>query len=176
MIGNQTTPNTGKSMPAVVPTQRKLPIPVAQPLARTKQYALPVISLMVISAATFRQALGARTQAVTGTPVRHRIATSSLLLPPIRPVLRPPRMLRSSVRYAAMSLLRLWNTPMSGVHGSPTVTEHIPALVQKIVVIPKQKIVLAERQLAQPKRFVRFVALHMVRNSVTTGAKLNTLG
>ena len=138
MIGNQTTPTTGKSIPAVVPTQRKLPIPVAQPLARTKQYALPVISLKVLSAATFRQALGARTQAVTGTPVRHRIAMSSLLLLPIRPVLRPPRMLRSSVRYAAMSLPQLWNTPMTGVHGSPRVTEHIPAPAQRTAATPKQ--------------------------------------
>ena len=140
-------------MPAVVPTQRKLPIPVAQPLARTKQYALPVISLMVISAATFRQALGARTQAVTGTPVRHRIAMRSLLLPRIRPVLRPPRMLRSSVRYAAMSLLRLWNTPMSGVHGSPTVTEHIPAPAQRTAATPKQMPAPAVSLLARARQY-----------------------
>ena len=125
----------------------------AEEAARTKQYALPVISLMVISAATFRQALGARTQAVTGTPVRHRIATNSLLLPPIRPVLRPPRMLRSSVRYAAMSLLRLWNTPMSGVHGSPTVTEHIPAPAQRTAATPKQMPAPAVSLLARTRQY-----------------------
>ena len=153
MIGNQTTPTTGKNMPAVVSMQRKLPIPVAQPLARTKQYALPVISLMVISAATLRQALGARTQAVTGTPVRHRIATSSLLLLPIRPVLRPPRMLRSSVQNAAMSLLRLWHTPMSGVHGSPTVTEHIPEPAQRTAATPKRSPVPVVQLLARARQY-----------------------
>ena len=153
MIGNQTAANTGKSIPAVVSTLRKLPIPAVPLPARTKQYALPVISLTAASAATFRQALGTRTQAVTGTPVRHRIAMSSLLLPRIRPVLRPPRTLRSSVRYAAMSLLRLWNTPMSGVHGSPRVTEHIPAPAQRTEATPKQMPAPAVSLLARTRQY-----------------------
>lgn len=69
------------------------------------------------------------------------------------PILRPPRMLRSSVRYAAMSLLRLWNTPMTGVHGSPTVTEHIPAPAQRTAATPKQMPAPAVSLLARTRQY-----------------------
>lgn len=61
--------------------------------------------------------------------------------------------LGSSVRYAAMSLLRLWNTPMFGVHGSPTVTEHIPAPAQRTAATPKQMPAPAVSLLARTRQY-----------------------
>ena len=155
MLGVNGLPTATEHIPASVQKTAVIPKRIAalagQPTARTRQYAISVISHTASLAATIRQASGARMQADTGTSARHRIVPRSLSLLHTLPVQRQLRRLPRPVRNAAMSLPRLWSIPMFGAIGLPTVTEHIPASVQKTAVISKRIAAPAGQPPANPR-------------------------
>lgn len=140
-------------MPAVVPTQRKLlhsgGTATCQNKAVCSTCNKPYGNLgSHVPASTWSKDASGHWHACQTPNCNEQLAFAAHT-----PILRPPRMLRSSVRYAAMSLLRLWHTPMSGVHGSPTVTEHIPAPAQRTAATPKQMPAPAVSLLARTRQY-----------------------